>query len=92
MTPEDFISNHLKRILSVSPEIRIRYEHRRESMCHIIEVLPAAIFHNNLDYLKAEADLESVFETWFPDNEIIFITSDSLLEISEATHEYESTP
>jgi hypothetical protein len=88
MKSEDFLINHLNRISSVFPEIRIRYEHRRECLCHIIEIIPETVFHDDLDYIKTESDLESEFEKLFPDEEIIFITADSLLEIKEVVREF----
>lgn len=88
MTSENFLINSLNRISSVFTNIRIRYEHRKDVMCHIIEVVPDSVFHEDLDYLKAESDLEADFESRFPDEEIIFITSGSLLEIKDVVREF----
>jgi hypothetical protein len=57
-------------------------------LCHIIEIIPETVFHDDLDYIKTESDLESEFEKLFPDEEIIFITADSLLEIKEVVREF----
>jgi hypothetical protein len=88
MTSEEFLINRLNRISSVFPEIRIRYEHRAESQTNIIEVIPQSVFDNNLDYMKAEAELESEFEKLFPIEEIIFITENSLLEIKNVIRKF----
>lgn len=87
MTTNDFLYSRLSDISLNFPDLCIRYEYQSDRRRHLIEVLPSFVFHNDLDYMKAESELESDFERLFPEEEVIFISADSLLSIRNAIFE-----
>ncbi len=85
-TAKEFLIDNLNWLSELFPEIHIRYEIRNNN--HIIEVVPVSVFENDENYLKAEILLEKQFEQFFPDEEIIFISEDSLTRIKNAEYEF----
>lgn len=66
--------------------IQIRYEFQKLTNVHLVEVLPFDLFEKNTDYILAETKLQDEFESRFgseTDEEIIFISDNSLNEIKE---------
>jgi len=81
MNSKEFLVEKLKELSSKFEDIKIRYEYRKSTCSHIIEVIPLAVFKNNEDYMSAEAHLEYEFERLFPQEDIVFISEGSLTEI-----------
>lgn len=81
MKSKEFLIGKLTEMSSRFEDVKIRYEYRKNTYSHIIEVIPLAIFKSNKDYMMAEANLEDEFETLFPKEDIVFISEDSLTEI-----------
>ncbi len=86
MTSKEFIIERLNNFAEEYNGIRIRYEFRESTHSHIIEICPSEIFESHKQYMVAEAEMESEFEYLFPEDEIYFITSGSLLEIRQVTY------
>ena len=85
-TAKEFLIDNLNWLSETFPEIHIRYE--IDTNYHIIEVVPISVFNNNEDYLKAEMFVENRFEEMFPNEEILFISEDSLTKIKNAEYEF----
>nr|WP_321356686.1 hypothetical protein [uncultured Draconibacterium sp.] len=81
MKSKEFLIEKLTEMSSKFEDVKIRYEYRKNTYSHIIEVIPLAIFNSDKEYMMAEADLEDEFETLFPKEDIVFISEDSLTEI-----------
>lgn len=81
MNAKEFLIKKLKELSSKFEDVKIRYEYRKNTYSHIIEVIPLAIFNNDEDYMLAESNLEDEFESLFPQEDIVFISEDSLTEI-----------
>ncbi len=81
---KDFLIDNLNRISVLFPEVNIRYEHRSNTNSHIIEVIPLLVFDNNDEYIRAEINLEESFEEQFSNEDIVFISEDSLTTINNA--------
>lgn len=81
MKSKEFLIEKLTEISSKFEDVKIRYEYRKNTNSHIVEVIPLAIFNNDKEYMVAEADLEDEFETLFPKEDIVFISEGSLTEI-----------
>lgn len=81
MNSKEFLIERLKELFSKFEDIKIRYEYRKNTYSHIIEVIPLAVFKSNEDYMFAEANLEDEFEHLFPQEDIVFISEGSLTEI-----------
>jgi len=82
MKTRNFIIKELNKIASQFPEISIRYEILQQFNTHLIEIKPLHIFEQDDYYLEIETDIESRFEKLFPDSEIVFISEESLNQIS----------
>ncbi len=83
MNTKEFIYNRLDKLSKVFPEVQFSYEHRALPNTHVIEVLPLAFFENNAAYLDAEFLLESEFHQLFPEEEILFVSEESLIQVEE---------
>jgi hypothetical protein len=83
MNSKEFLTAKLKELSSIFEDIKIRYEYRKSTCSHIIEIIPLAVFRNNEDYMSAEANLEDEFEHLFPQEDIVFISEGSLTEIKD---------
>lgn len=81
MNSKEFLIERLKEMSSKFEDVKIRYEYRTNTYSHIIEVIPLAIFDSNEQYMLAEANLENEFESLFPQEDIVFVSEDSLTEI-----------
>lgn len=82
MKSKEFLFERLTQMSLRFEDVKIRYEFRRNTNSHIVEVIPLAIFKSNDEYLVAETDLEDEFESLFPMEDIVFISEDSLTEIN----------
>ena len=79
----DYIKGHLKNLIQQFPSIRIRYQYDWAAVVHCIEIVPKKIHKSNTDYIKWEDDFCLKFIEKFPDQNIYFFTSDSLVGIEE---------
>ena len=82
MKSEEFVIGKLKGLKNKFPKIALRYEYRESLLTHLVEVLPFETFENNHHYLVAEMAIQDEFEAIYGgEEEILFISSDSLNEI-----------
>jgi hypothetical protein len=79
----EFIKNKLGLLHHIFSDIKIRYEYKANTQSHIIEVVPSSFFEKNEEYMSYESDFEEEFENSFPDENILFISEESLTEINE---------
>ena len=82
MNPNEFLINRLKELFSRFDGIQIRYENRKSTDSHIIEVIPLSFFNENEDYMLEEEKLEAEFELLYPNRNIVFVSEDSLTKIN----------
>ena len=78
---KDFLHQKLKKISLEIEDIEIAYEYRVTTQTHIIEVKPNSIFEYSKEYINKEIDLKKEFSNQFPEEELLFISEDSLTEI-----------
>lgn len=84
---QQYVIKKLNELFSSIQGIKIRYEFRDYLSAHLIEVLPCKVFEDDHDYLLAEMSFQDGFEKRFGTNEeILFISSDSLNEIKESQY------
>ena len=83
MTAENFIKEKLKKLIEKFPDISIRYEKNKNTGSHLIEILPLHFFNSNVDYMKEEWDIGEEFENNYPEEDILFISEESLVEIKK---------
>jgi len=82
MNARDYIEGKLRSLASKYCEVQIRYEYRVITKSHLIEIIPLSFFEKNKDYIADEAEIEDEFEKLFPNENIVFISEDSLTEIN----------
>jgi|SRR5690554_785721 len=81
MKSKQYLFEKLQELSLNFKDIKIRYEYRLNTSSHIVEVIPLAVFQNDEEYMIAEANLEDEFESLFPQEDIVFVSEDSLTEI-----------
>ena len=81
MKSKAFIKDKLNLLFAKYNNIKIRYEHRIPTTSHLIEILPFSLYDQNEEYMAFESEFESEFESKFPDENILFISEESLSEI-----------
>lgn len=84
MNPTEFIKTKLQNIYPKFEGIKIRYENRISTHSHKIEIIPLNIFDENKNYMNEEEKIEHEFEFLYPDENIVFVSSDSLTKIKHA--------
>ena len=84
MNPTEFIKIKLHELHSKFEGIKIRYENRKNTNSHIVEVVPLNFFNENKNYMIEEERLENEFETLFPLENIVFVSHNSLTKIKKA--------
>lgn len=79
---KEFFKERLGELSEKFPELKIRYEYRKNLSTHLIEVLPFDEFENNEIYIFEEMEIETQFGSLFDvKQEVLFISSNSLTEI-----------
>jgi hypothetical protein len=87
MTAQEFIKNRLILLKNNFEFIKIRYEYRKTTFSHIVEIIPLTVFEENQQYLDEETNFENEFEKLFPNENIVFISENSLTEIYKSEFE-----
>ena len=90
MDSKSFIINQLTSLINLMPELTIRYKHDWKYNTHIIEINPSSFFYHDEDYREYESVMEDFFTMHFPNENILFISEDSLNRIDIADHEFKS--
>jgi len=77
----NLIKDELEVLSSLIEGIEIRYEFKRSISTHLIEVKPIDLFNSNKLYIEKEIELEEKFSELFPNEDLVFVTEDSLSKI-----------
>src|SRR5690349_8794749 len=88
MKPVDFIQSRLENIAKAFPQVHIKYAFNNVILTHIIELLPLSEYQYNSALDDAWIPLSFEFKRSFPDEEIAFVSSDSILSIHTAAFEF----
>lgn len=86
LTSIDFIIRELKSLHNKFTNSNIRYEFCKSSNTHLVEVTPFE-FYNSETYMEAELDFEDLFSENFPNEDLVFISEQSLSKISNPIFE-----
>ncbi len=87
MTSVDFIINQLKNLISLYPQLSVKYEYDEVGSCHYVEVLPAEDYYSNTSYIEFERQLEKNFCNYFTGEVVCFLTEGDLFKISNVDFE-----
>lgn len=83
MKSKEYLKNRLNEISNVFPELTFRYQFNENTETHIVEVKPLDTYQTNDEYIKCEANLMFDFEDEFFPETILFVSEDSLTQITE---------
>jgi len=83
MESKEYIRKRLNEISNIFPELVFRYQFNENAETHIVEVKPMETYQTNDEYIKYEADLMFNFENEFFPETILFVSDDSLTQITE---------
>ena len=78
---KEFLKSNLKKLFLELENIEVAYEFRSTSNTHIVEVKPTSIYTDCKKYINKEIELEEAFNENFPNEELLFITENSLTQI-----------
>ena len=81
MKSQEFLRKKLTELSFKFDDIKIRYEYRQNTKSHIVEIIPLSVY-NNSEYMMVENELEDEFEQLFFNEEIVFVSENSLTEIN----------
>ena len=82
MNSKNYIEKRLNEISNIFPELIFRYQFNENTNNHIIEVKPLESYQTNAKYISYEADLKFDFEKEFFPETILFVSEDSLTQIT----------
>lgn len=84
MTAKEYIYKNLQKIANLFTNLTFTYEYKEMTQTHVVEVKPEFEFSLNEEYIDAEIDLTAEFDELFYPESILFISEESLTEISKA--------
>ncbi len=84
MNSIELLKSELQELFSLIDGIEIRYEFKKSTFTHIVEVKPLDLFSSNNLYIEKEIELEEKFSELFPNEDLVFVSENSLSKIEEA--------
>lgn len=91
MSVTNFINISLGKISKMFPEAKIEYQYDNPSETHFIKVTPSEIYTNR-EFAKLDIELNESFEGLGINEELCFITSDSLIQLDAPSKILMPTP
>jgi len=91
MNPKEFIKNRLNELRNIFPELSFKYKYNPNTSTHIVDVRPLDCYQKNQDYIKYEAELGFEFDNIFYPETVLFVSEDSLTQISNPEFVFNAT-
>ncbi len=91
MKVKDYIINQVNELSICFPTIKVSYYIDEFSNSNYIKILPSNEYDTNENYQKFETDFIINFIDKFPYEEIVFISENSLINLSEPLYEIEGS-
>lgn len=82
----DFLKLEIDNLVMENPALRCRYEFDAHSCIHLIEVTPFSVYELDEKYIEFESKITFSFIDNFPNENICFISDDSLIKISNPSY------
>ena len=76
-----FVITKLTELIKLFTNLRVRYEFKKESIVHLIEVYPKEVYQSNEDYISWESKLYDKFTEQYPLENICFISEDAFVKV-----------
>jgi len=77
----DWLTDKLQELHQALSYLNIKYEYRKNMQLHIVGVTPLQHYKGDKSYIDKEIELETLFEQMFPNEEIVFVSDDSLIQV-----------
>ncbi|MFA6400465.1 MAG: hypothetical protein WCX31_02400 [Salinivirgaceae bacterium] len=87
MISQEYIKSALQVFISKFSQTRVRYEFDSTALTHYIEVVPNSVYHLDEEYISWESAFYDLFVSQFPNQNICFISDDSLVGLDEIQFE-----
>lgn len=84
MTKQEFIEIALNKIAYTFPSATIQYQFKHLSQTHFIQISPIEIYEDE-KYMEIEDEIEEMFETLNSDDDLGFLTDNSLTQLNAPT-------
>jgi hypothetical protein len=86
MTPRAYIRKELNILIKSLTDARIRYAYDENAQTHFIEIVPNNIYHFNSVYISWESRMFDMFVTFYPTENICFISDDAVTGIEHVEY------
>ena len=86
MKSTEFLKIEIDNLVKENPLIKCRYEFNLNSSVHLIEVTPSSVYELDSKYVEHEAKIIFSFIDAFPNENICFISDNSLVAISSPSY------
>jgi len=82
MDSKQYITNKLQELHSQFPLLTIKYKYDSYTQMHIVDIMPLDEYDNNAEYKSYETELGFEFDSLFFPESLMFISSESLTQIT----------
>jgi hypothetical protein len=82
MNAKEFIAKELENFIEQFPQVRVRYELRKLSGAHFVEIVPREVHDEK--YISWEAEMLDKFVELYPEEVICFMSDGALVGIENA--------
>lgn len=86
----EYIKKKLQFLHDKFNNLNIGYQYKSFLNTHVIDVRPKDVFENDESYALLQLSIEDEFEELFPQEEIVFVSEDSLISINNPIFEIKS--
>ena len=83
MLAKDFISEQLQQLAASFPMVQIKYRYEKTAETHIVELTPVHSYYNDPSLENGWMAIAREFMERFPQEDLSFISSDSILRIDQ---------
>jgi hypothetical protein len=87
---KNYIEENINHLLTIYPELELKYVYDHLSMMHIIKVLPTGVVDKDDEYLRWEDSFTLNFIKKYPKQNIVVFSDDDSFEDVEFTSEFKS--
>lgn len=88
MNVQNYVISKIKQMGNLFPFLNFRYEFREIGQAHIIELSPLKDDELPDEYIAFEENFYNEFTGLFPDQSLLFIEKDDIIEIENSQYEF----
>lgn len=88
MTPKEYLQSKLSELAHAFPAVTIKYGFDMYADMHIVELTPESEYYHNPELDSAWIPISSEFQELYPNEDIVFVSTDSFLKVTEPIFEW----